>query len=106
MASLGSVTSTALTGGDAPVFEGVAKEVQAGVEAANKSSNAQVAAMSKEVAELKDLITELLTAQKVNATVAEVDEASAEAPADAVAKPEEPVLNDTAGVTKAKAKAK
>ena len=102
MASLGSVTSTALTGGDAPVFEGVAKEVQAGVEAANKSSNAQVAAMSKEVAELKDLITELLTAQKVNATVAEVDEASA----DAVAKPEEPVLNDTAGVTKAKAKAK
>lgn len=102
MASLGSVTSTALTGGDAPVFEGVAKEVQAGVEAANKSSNAQVTAMSKEVAELKDLITELLTAQKVNATVAEVDEA----PADEVAKPEEPVLNDTAGVTKAKAKAK
>lgn len=104
MASLGSVTSTALTGGDAPVFEGVAKEVQAGVEAgveaANKSSNAQVTAMSKEVAELKDLITELLAAQKVNATVAEVDEA----PADKVAEPKEPVLNDTAGVTKAKAK--
>ena len=30
MASIGSVVSTAVTGGKAPVFEGVAKEVQEG----------------------------------------------------------------------------
>ena len=57
MASIGSVVSTAVTGGKAPVFEGVAKEVQKAVKASNTKTDNKVEALEKEIADLKALIT-------------------------------------------------
>ena len=60
MASIGSVVSTAVTGGKAPVFEGVAKEVQRAVKASSTKTDSKVEALEKEVADLKALITKSL----------------------------------------------
>lgn len=57
MASIGSVVSTAVTGGKAPVFEGVAKEVQKAVKASSTKTDNKVEALEKEIADLKELIT-------------------------------------------------
>ena len=57
MASIGSVVSTAVTGGKAPVFEGVAKEVQKAVKATSTKTDNKVEALEKEIADLKELIT-------------------------------------------------
>lgn len=60
MASIGSVVSTAVTGGKAPVFEGVAKEVQKAVKATSTKTDNKVEALEKEIADLKALITKSL----------------------------------------------
>ena len=60
MASIGSVVSTAVTGGKAPVFEGVAKEVQKAVKATSTKTDNKVEALEKEIADLKELITKSL----------------------------------------------
>lgn len=60
MASIGSVVSTAVTGGKAPVFEGVAKEVQKAVESSGAKTDNKVKALEKEIADLKELITKSL----------------------------------------------
>ena len=60
MASIGSVVSTAVTGGKAPVFEGVAKEVQKAVKASSTKTDSKVEALEKEIADLKELITKSL----------------------------------------------
>ena len=60
MASIGSVVSTAVTGGEAPVFEGVAKEVQKAVKASSTKTDSKVEALEKEIADLKALITKSL----------------------------------------------
>ena len=60
MASIGSVVSTAVTGGKAPVFEGVAKEVQKAVKASGAKTDSKVEALEKEIADLKALITKSL----------------------------------------------
>ena len=57
MASIGSVVSTAVTGGKAPVFEGVAKEVQKAVKSSSTKTDNKVEALEKEIADLKALIT-------------------------------------------------
>lgn len=57
MASIGSVVSTAVTGGKAPVFKGVAKEVQKAVKATSTKTDNKVEALEKEIADLKELIT-------------------------------------------------
>lgn len=57
MASIGSVVSTAVTGGKAPVFEGVAKEVQEAVKASSTKTDNKVETLEKEIADLKALIT-------------------------------------------------
>lgn len=63
MASIGSVVSTAVTGGKAPVFEGVAKEVQKAVKSSGAKTDNKVEALEKEIADLKDLITKTLGAK-------------------------------------------
>ena len=60
MASIGSVVSTAVTGGKAPVFEGVAKEVHKAVKASSTKTDNKVEALEKEIADLKALITKSL----------------------------------------------
>ena len=60
MASIGSVVSTAVTGGKAPVFEGVAKEVQKAVKSSGAKTDNKVEALEKEIADLKELITKSL----------------------------------------------
>lgn len=60
MASIGSVVSTAVTGGKAPVFEGVAKEVQKAVKSSGAKTDNKVEALEKEIADLKALITKSL----------------------------------------------
>ena len=60
MASIGSVVSTAVTGGESPVFEGVAAEVQKAVKASSTKTDSKVEALEKELAALKDLITKSL----------------------------------------------
>ena len=57
MASIGSVVSTAVTGGESPVFEGVAEEVQKAVKASSTKTDSKVEALEKELAALKDLIS-------------------------------------------------
>lgn len=75
MASIGSVVSTAVTGGKAPVFEGVAKEVQKAVKATSTKTDNKVEALEKEIADLKALITKSLGGK------AEVTEETPKAPA-------------------------
>jgi len=75
MASIGSVVSTAVTGGKAPVFEGVAKEVQKAVKATSTKTDNKVEALEKEIADLKELITKSLGDK------ADVPEAVPKAPA-------------------------
>lgn len=75
MASIGSVVSTAVTGGKAPVFEGVAKEVQKAVKATSTKTDNKVEALEKEIADLKELITKSLGGK------ADVPEAVPKAPA-------------------------
>lgn len=75
MASIGSVVSTAVTGGKAPVFEGVAKEVQKAVKATSTKTDSKVAALEKEIADLKELFTKSLGEK------AEVTEETPKAPA-------------------------
>lgn len=75
MASIGSVVSTAVTGGKAPVFEGVAKEVQKAVKATSTKTDNKVEALEKEIADLKELITKSLGGK------AEVVEETPKAPA-------------------------
>ena len=60
MASIGSVVSTAVTGGKAPVFEGVPKEVHKAVNASSTKTDNKVEALEKEIADLKELITKSL----------------------------------------------
>ena len=60
MASIGSVVSTAVTGGKAPVFEGVTKEVHKAVKASSTKTDNKVEALEKEIADLKELITKSL----------------------------------------------
>ena len=60
MASIGSVVSTAVTGGESPVFEGVAEEVQKAVKASSTKTDSKVEALEKELADLKALITKSL----------------------------------------------
>ena len=82
MASLGSVTSTAITGGDAPIFVGV-EAVQQDIAKASSKTDKQVQAVSDEVAELKDLVRQLLAQNavvkpEVAATVEDVPEEEVE----------------------------
>ena len=60
MASIGSVVSTAVTGGKAPVFEGVAKEVQQAVKASSTKTDNKVESLETTVQELTALVTKLL----------------------------------------------
>ena len=68
MASIGSVVSTAITGGSAPVFEGVAKEVQKAVKASASKTDNKVESLENTVQELTALVTKLL-AEKEEAKV-------------------------------------
>lgn len=79
MASLGKVVSTALTGEDAPVFQGAPKEVKALAKQAGETS-AGVAEVNAKVDALTDAFTKFLESQTVKATpeVAEAPEKEAE----------------------------
>lgn len=93
MASLGEVVSTALTGGDAPVFQGAPKEVKALAKQAGETS-AGVAEVNAKVDALTDAFTKFLESQTAKATP-EVAEA-----------PEKETEKETAKSTKAKADTK
>lgn len=79
MASLGKVVSTALTGEDAPVFQGAPKEVKALAKQAGETS-AGVAEVNAKVDALTEAFTKFLETQTAKATP-EVAEEAAKAPA-------------------------
>lgn len=62
MASLGEVVSTALTGGDAPVFQGVTEDKKVAKQIT--STGNAVDAVSAKVDKLEALLTTFLEAQK------------------------------------------
>ena len=83
MASLGKVVSTALTGEDAPVFQGAPKEVKALAKQASETT-AGVEAVNAKVDALTDAFTKFLESQTAKDTseVAEAPEKeTAKAPA-------------------------
>lgn len=77
MALLGTVVSTALTGGDAPVFEGVAKEVAQVLKTSNATED-KVASLTAEVNRMQALLTQFMAER---ATPAEEVETVEPAPA-------------------------
>lgn len=78
MASLGEVVSTALTGGDAPIFQSAPKEFKALAKQTSDTS-AGVEAVNAKVDALTDLVTQFLEAQATKAAPA-VEEAPEKAP--------------------------
>lgn len=76
MASLGKVVSTALTGEDAPVFQGAPKEVKALAKQAGETS-AGVEAVNAKVDALTEAFTKFLETQTAKST----PEATEKAPA-------------------------
>jgi hypothetical protein len=64
MASLGEVVSTALTGGDSPVFNSTPKEIKA-LEKQSSNTSAGVDAVNAKVDALTEAFTKFLEAQAV-----------------------------------------
>lgn len=62
MPSIGSVVSTAITGGDAPVFHST-KEVKQLAKAVAKETDSNTEALEKQVSDLSNLVKQLLEAQ-------------------------------------------
>lgn len=91
MPSIGRVKSTALTGGSAPVFEGVAKETQA-LTKVSKQTGQEVQELRNEINELKQLIRSSFAAKEP-------------VPEDTVPEPE-PTPQEKAAKTRAENKAK
>ena len=85
MASIGSVVSTAVTGGKAPVFEGVAKEVHKAVKASSTKTDNKVESLETTVQELTVLVTKLL-AEKGGEEVEVPDEVQEDTPKKAAPK--------------------
>lgn len=79
MASLGEVISTALTGGDAPVFQSAPKEIKALAKQSSDTS-AGVEAVNAKVDALTEAFTKFLETQTAKAT-SEVPEAPEKATA-------------------------
>ena len=76
MASLGKVVSTALTGEDAPVFQGAPKEVKALAKQAGETS-AGVEAVNAKVDALTEAFTKFLETQTAKSTPEETEKAPA-----------------------------
>lgn len=80
MASLGKVVSTALTGEDAPVFQGAPKEVKALAKQASETT-AGVAEVNAKVDALTDAFTKFLETQTAKSTPEEAEKETEKAPA-------------------------
>lgn len=80
MASLGKVVSTALTGEDAPVFQGAPKEVKALAKQAGETS-AGVEAVNAKVDALTEAFTKFLETQTAKSTPEEAEKETEKAPA-------------------------
>lgn len=100
MASLGSVVSTAITGGDAPVFErNVGVAVREAVKEATQE-NVVIKELSKKVDTLAYALAQLVHLQTAGAKI------GVDAGGDAVEAPAEPTPAEKAAATKAANKAK